>query len=162
VAIFCVSIHHGNTLKIARTISEVLSAEILKPEDMDPADAVKRYDLIGLGSGIYYGRPHKLLLEFAERLPRASGKPVFIFSTSGLPKVPLLHDYHKPLIGVLRKRGFRIIGEFTCRGYNTHGILRSLGGMNKGRPSHADLEKAKRFAEEVFSLLEQEKPRKSV
>ena len=154
--ILCVSLHHGNTRKIAEAISGVLNAEILHPEDADPKELATRYELIGFGSGIYYGRPHRSLLEFAERLPKSVKAAAFVFSTSGLPRMPIFHDYHKPLIRILRERGFRILGEFTCRGFNTHGILRKIGGMNRGRPSLSDLEKARRFAEDLLAELMEE------
>ncbi len=140
-------------MKVAKIISEVLEADVLRPQDVDPRDVVEKNDVLGFGSGIYYGRPHRSLLKFAENLPKISEKTAFIFSTSGLPRIPLIHDYHKPLIGILREKGFRILGEFTCRGYNTHGILKAVGGMNKGRPSQADLERARKFAEEILDQL---------
>lgn len=151
--IVCRSIHRGNTLKVARAIGEVLGAPIYRPEELDPARIVEDYQLIGLGSGIYYGRHHRSILGFAERLPRADERYAFVFSTSGLPKIPLLHDYHKPLLEILGEKGFTIVGEFTCRGYNLHGPLRWIGGMNRGRPSGADLERARRFAERILSRV---------
>ena len=154
--ILCVSLHHGNTRKVAEAISRVLNAEILRPEDADPKELVESYELMGFGSGIYYGKPHRSLLEFAERLPKKVGAAAFVFSTSGIPRIPIFHDYHKPLVKILREKGFRILGEFTCRGFNTHGVLRKLGGMNRGRPSSSDLEKARKFAESLLAKLEAE------
>jgi len=149
--IICTSIHHGNTLKIARAIASVIGAEIARTWEADP-DRVPTYDLTGFGSGVYYGSLHKSILEFARRLPPAHGSKVFIFSTSGLLKIPLIHDYHRSIKKMLRAKGYRIIGEFTCRGYNTHGPFGWLGGMNKGKPDARDLENARKFAE---NLLEQ-------
>ena len=154
--ILCVSLHHGNTRKVAEAISRVLNAEILRPEDADPKELVESYELMGFGSGIYYGKPHRSLLEFAERLSKKVGAATFIFSTSGIPRIPIFHDYHKPLVKILREKGFRILGEFTCRGFNTHGVLRKLGGMNRGRPSSSDLEKARKFAESLLAKLRAE------
>lgn len=151
--ILCVSLHHGNTRKIAEAISRILNAEILHPKDADPKELTEKYELIGFGSGIYYGKPHRSLLELAEKLPEKVGAAAFIFSTSGIPRIPIFHDYHKPLVKILRGKGFRILGEFTCRGVNTHGVLRRIGGMNRGRPSSSDLEKARRFAENLLAKL---------
>ena len=133
-----------------------MNAEILRPEDADLKELVESYELMGFGSGIYYGKPHRSLLEFAERLPKKIGAATFVFSTSGIPRIPIFHDYHKPLVKILREKGFRILGEFTCRGFNTHGVLRKLGGMNRERPSSSDLEKARRFAESLLAKLEAE------
>ena len=43
---------------------------------------LSEYDLIGFGSGIYYGRRHKTLLNLGNKLPQAKNHKVFIFSTS--------------------------------------------------------------------------------
>jgi len=151
--IVCVSIHHGNTLKLARVFAKVLDAEIVKPDEIRPED-LGDYRLAGFGSGIYFGSHHKSLLEFAEKAPEVSDMPAFIFSTSGLPRIPILHDYHKPLLRILRRKGFRIIGEFSCRGYNTHGVLEKLGGMNRGRPNEEDLRRAEAFANNLLKVIE--------
>ena len=152
--IICASVHRGNTLKLAEAIAEILRARVIKPSEVDPKE-ITEYELAGFGSGIYYGRHHETILKFAEMLPRVSGLPAFVFSTSGLPRIPLVHNYHKPLIKILREKGFRILGEFTCRGYSTHGPLKALGGINRGKPDERDLERVRRFAEEILERLEE-------
>jgi flavodoxin len=79
----------GNTLKVARVIGEVLGAEIYKPRELNPVEAAERYRLIGLGSGIYYGRHHSSIIMFAERLPEVQDRYAPVFSTSGLPRIPI-------------------------------------------------------------------------
>jgi len=152
--IICASIHHGNTLKIAKVIAEVIGAEIVRTWEVEP-DQVAAYDLVGFGSGVYYGALHKSLCKFVEKLPQVHGNKVFIFSTSGISKIPLIHDYHRSIKKALKKRGYEVIGEFTCRGYNTHGPFKWFGGINKGRPNERDLEHARSFAEEILERLEE-------
>jgi len=43
-------------------------------------------------------------------------------------------------------RGFTIAGEFSCRGWDTFGLLKLIGGINKGRPDEQDLKRAEDFA----------------
>jgi len=38
-----------------------------------------------------------------------------------------------------------IAGEFSCAGWNTNMFLRYFGGVNRGRPNAADLERARMF-----------------
>ncbi|MEM3399509.1 MAG: flavodoxin family protein [Candidatus Micrarchaeia archaeon] len=139
--ILCVSIHHKNTEKIANAIGEVLRANFAKPEDVD-ASLLSNCELIGFGSGIYFGRHHRSLFSFIDKLPHMN-KKAFIFSTSGLGLMPLDHLLLKRK---LIEKGFNIIGEFSCRGFNTHGPLKYIGGMNKGKPDDRDLERAREFA----------------
>jgi flavodoxin len=107
---------------------------------------LEQYDLIGFGSGIYYGRHHKSLLDFVERLPTLGNKKAFIFSTSGLRKIPFIHDFDKPLIEKLQRKGLDIVGEFSCRGYDTYRITKLVGGINRGRPNAQDLQQTEDFA----------------
>jgi len=53
----------------------------------------------------------------------------------------------------LIEKGFNIVGEFSCKGFDTFGMLKYIGGINKNRPNEKDLEKAKSFAEELLSVL---------
>lgn len=54
--------------------------------------------------------------------------PVFIFTTPGLPFLAKL--WHWPLKTVLAKKGYDVIGEFACRGFDTWGPLWLIGGLN--------------------------------
>ena len=109
-------------------------------------NTLSRYDLIGFGSGIYYHKHHGSLLNLVERLPDLKGKKAFIFSTSGVSKLWHFSDFHKPLREKLLEKGFDIIGEFDCRGWDTVGPFKLIGGISKGRPNEEDLEQAMSFA----------------
>ena len=117
-----ISIHKGNTRKIGEIIAERLGARLIKAAEADVKDLLN-YDLLGFGSGIYLGRNHVDLLKLLDRFPKVEDKYAFIFSTSALPKIPIIHDYHRALRKRLLRKGFEILGEFTCRGYSTHGPL---------------------------------------
>lgn len=140
--IICESIHNGNTRKVAEAMAEELGAEVKRPEEADPG-RLGEYDLIGLGSGIYNGNLHKNLLELARNMP-AQKKAAFVFSTSGAPWGQ--SKKHKQLKELLMAKGFRVLGDFNCKGLNTHGPEALFGGMNKGKPDSADLDNARRFA----------------
>jgi flavodoxin len=146
--IIYISVHHGNTERIARVIANTLEAVFLQVRDTD-ANMLGQYDLIGFGSGIYFGRHHKSLLDFIDKLPTMKHKKAFIFSTSGLRKIPFVHDFDKPLMKKLKRKGFDIIGEFSCRGLDTYRATKLLGGINKGRPNAGDLRQAEDFAESL-------------
>jgi flavodoxin len=142
-----VSVHHNNTEKIARVFANTLEADMKNPEQID-SHSLSVYDLIGFGSGIYFFKHHKSLLEFANRLPQSKNKKVFIFSTSGITKIKALIR-HGPLKTILQSKGFEVIGEFNCAGFDTVGPLRIIGGINKGRPNDEDLKEAEAFAKNL-------------
>ena len=139
------SYHHGNTEKVAGVIAEVLGAQIKAPQDVDPSQ-VQEVDLIGFGSGIYGAKHHETVLELANRLPPVTDKRAFIFSTSAIINKSKIASDHAALRGILESKGYTIVDEFSCRGFNTNSFMKYLGGMNKGRPNAEDLERARAFA----------------
>ena len=143
--IIYISVHHGNTERVAKVMANILDADLLQVEQAD-ASMLEQYDLIGFGSGIYFGKHHKSLLDFVNKLPTLRNKKAFIFSTSGLRKIPFIHNFDKPLKQRLQRKGFDIIGEFSCRGYDTYRATKLVGGINKSRPNTEDLKQAEDFA----------------
>lgn len=135
------SVHHKNTEKIAKVMAEVLKAELKKPNDVN-IDSLKDYDLIGFGSGIYYGKFHKNVLELVEKIKKVSKQRAFVFSTSGLGK----EQYNDSVKKELTEKGFEVIGSFACKGFDTYGPLKLVGGIAKGRPNEEDISKAREFA----------------
>jgi flavodoxin len=138
------SVHHHNTAKVAQSIADVLQADVVSPQEVD-ASVLEGYDLVGFGSGIYFGRFHSHLRRWIRRCPPVEpSKPAFVFSTSGLPF--LKGVWHWPLKRQLSRVGFRVIGEFNCRGFDTVGPLWLIGGLNRKHPNEKDLKAAAEFA----------------
>lgn len=150
--IVVVSVHHGNTRKVASALSEVLGSVVKEPEEVS-LEEFSSCDLVGFGSGIYFGKFHKRLLDFVRNLPPLGGKKAFVFSTSGLGR----ESYNRPLEELLTRRGFVVLGSFACRGFDTFGPLKLFGGINRGRPGKKDLENAVRFAREIQTYLGRDK-----
>jgi flavodoxin len=150
-AIIYVSIHHGNTEKIAKEIANILEAKLLKAEEANP-ESLWEFDLLGFGSGIYYGKHHKNLLRLIHASPIMQRKKAFVFSTAGVSDRLIeknLHTNHQTIRDALAGKKFDIIGEFSCCGFMTWAYYRLLGGRNKGRPNPDDLRRARIFAENL-------------
>ncbi|MFW6105481.1 MAG: flavodoxin family protein, partial [Chloroflexota bacterium] len=135
----------GNTERVAKVIADILDADLLQVKKTN-VSMLEQYDLIGFGSGIYFGKHHESLLDFVDNLPVLRNKKAFIFSTSGLRKIPFVHDFDKPLRKKLQRKWFDIIDEFSCRGFDTSWAATIVGGINKGRPDAKDLKRAEDFA----------------
>jgi len=150
-AVVYVSIHHGNTEKIAKEIASVLDARLLEAEEADPK-SLSEFDLLGFGSGIYYGKHHEKLLRLVHTLPTVERKKAFVFSTAGVSDRLVeknLCKNHQALRGALTDKGLDIVGDFSCCGFMTWAYYRFLGGRNKDRPNRDDLERARAFAENL-------------
>ena len=143
------SIHHGNTKRIAEVFSKILRSEIVdiqKPFSLNIED----YDLIGLGSGIYFLKHSQHLLNCVQKWPEVTSKKTFIFSTRGAGSYI---KHHRALRKILHDKGFQIIDEFSCKGFDSVGPLKLIGGINRGRPDEKDLKRAEYFAIKLLSDL---------
>jgi len=143
-----ISIHHNNTLKIANVIAKVLDTQIEMPQQINP-EKLQEYNLIGFGSGIYGEKHHKSLLDLAEKLPQVISRKTFLFSTAGITSKNKAANDHSTLKEKLQHKGYKIVDEFQCKGYNTNSFLKYFGGMNKGRPNAEDLRLAEEFAQNL-------------
>jgi flavodoxin len=142
----CQSYHHDNTKKVAQIIAQTLGAEIKTPQEVNPAE-VASYGLIGFGSGIYFGKHHGSILKLADKLPAGNNKYVFLFSTSG--QEGNMERFHKKLNKKLEEKGYNILDEFNCPGYDTYLFTKIVGGISKGRPNQEDLKAAQAFGEKL-------------
>ena len=143
-----ISIHHNNTLKIADVIAKVLKAQIKKPQQIKPEE-LQEHNLIGFGSGIYGEKHHKSLLDLADKLPQVTNRKAFIFSTSAIMGKEKVANDHSTLREKLQAKGYIIVDEFACKGFNTNSFMKYFGGMNKGRPNDEDLQHAEEFAQNL-------------
>lgn len=142
------SYHHNNTLKIAEVFAKVLNSRIVAPQQTNPKE-LQEYALIGFGSGIDSGKHYKPLLDFADHLQQVTDKKAFIFSTSGVSNPKYSAKIHTVLREKLQAKGYMIVDEFNCHGFNTNSFLKYFGGMNKGKPDAEDLEHAEEFAQQL-------------
>ena len=139
------SYHHNNTRKVAEAIGKVIGAIIKSPLEMKEEE-LREYNLIGFGSGIDSGKHYKELLDFVDKLSSVDGKKCFIFSTSAIQGKIKVADDHAKVRKTLQSKGYEVVGEFSCKGFNTNSFLKYIGGMNKKRPNDQDIQNAERFA----------------
>jgi flavodoxin len=146
------SYHHNNTEKIANACANVLGARVKTPQQVKPEE-IAEYDLVGFGSGIYSATFDPSVLDLADRLPQVNNKKAFLFSTFGAPAFIANREFieknHQQIREKLQAKGYMVIGEFGCAGWNTNSFLKYFGGLNKGRPDANDLQIAETFAHQM-------------
>ena len=132
IAIVYASVHHGNTKKIVDEIAKVQDVELVDATRVKEKD-LSGYDAIGFASGIYYGKFHQAVLNFATvNLPQ--DKKVFLICTHGGSVATF-----QSMKTLLKGKHANLIGKFSCKGYDTYGPFRFVGGIAKGHPNEKDL-----------------------
>lgn len=142
-AICYYSRHRGNTLKVLEAMAREGDVDLI---DVTTRQAVRLedYDCIGFASGIYGATFHKAVAAFARQyLP--AGKPAFFVYTYGGAK----GSGARAVAVVAREKNCPVLGEFSCKRYDTFGPFKLVGGIAKGHPDEKDLEKARRFYREI-------------
>ena len=133
-AIVYASVHHGNTEKLVKRIAEECQMDLIDAVKQPDAD-LSSYDMIGFASGIYFSKFHQSILEFAEKnLP--DDKKVFLICTYGGSA------NYKSIEQILDKKRSKVIGKFGCKGYDTFGPFKLVGGIAKGHPDEKDIKNA--------------------
>jgi len=137
-AICYYSRHHGNTLKVLEAMAEEKDVDLFDVTSHAAAH-LEQYDAVGFASGIYYGKFHDSVVSFARYLPE--GKNVFFVYTCGSKR----GNYTKAIVEAVVAKRANILGEYGCRGYDTFGPFKLVGGIAKGHPNADELQKAKEF-----------------
>lgn len=133
--IVCASVMHGNTRRVADVMAQALGgADVVPPEEAD-LTALVGADLVGFGSGVFYGRLHPRLTDFVRALPpggagRSCSPPVGCRRSHAAP-------FTRPVIRLLEGKGFTVDGSFSCRAFDTWAPFKLIGGLNKQRPHAA-------------------------
>ena len=136
-AIVYTSVHHGNTEKLVKRIAEECRVDLIdaiKQMNVDLND----YDMIGFASGIYYSKFHQSILKFSEENLSAD-KKVFLICTYGGSA------NFKSIEQILNKKHASVVGKFGCKGYDTFGPFKLVGGIAKGHPDEEDMKNAVDF-----------------
>ena len=142
-AICYYSRHHGNTRKVLEAMAREGEVDLL---DVTTRQAVRLedYDCIGFASGVYFGKFQESVLAFARQyLPQ--GKPVFFVCTYG----GSAGHSTRVLSELAAEKGCPVLGRFGCKGYDTFGPFRLVGGIAKGHPNAQDLENARAFYRKI-------------
>lgn len=142
------SYHHQNTEKIAQVIAQALKAELYKTEHIDMAKLLDA-KMIGIGTGIYFGKPHRKIQKFLAQLPFFDDKKGFLFIISGIQK----ESYNRSIRKLMESKGLQLIDYFSCKGFASFVPLKIIGGINKGSPDLKDLYEAEIFANTLLNRL---------
>ena len=136
--------HHGNTQKLVRRLSDRYGITLVDAQNAQTL-ANAQYDLIGFASGIDFGRFYPEVTALAKKL--SPGKGIYALYTCAREQ----EKYGLEIEEIAGQTGCRYLGKYGCKGYNTYGPLKIIGGMNKAHPDEEELEKACVFYKRIVS-----------
>ena len=138
------STHHGNTRKLVEAISAKYDIVLIDANVHQQAD-LSGYDLIGFASGIDFGKFYESVEQFLKKnLPVY--KKVFFLYTCAKTSIRFTKAMQ---MEALRKDAV-LMGEYGCKGYNTYGPWKIVGGMNKNHPTKDEINGAVQFYESLL------------
>ena len=144
-AIIYASKHHGNTYKLVKAISEKYDIDQIDAEKLHCVD-LSVYDLIGFASGIDFGKFYSSVEGFLkDNLPQ-NKKVFFIYTCAKISS-----RFTESMKASALEKDAVLMGEYGCRGYNTYGPWKIIGGMNKNHPSQKELEDGILFYETLLN-----------
>ena len=137
------STHHKNTYKLVKAISDKHNVDIIDATQQSSAD-LQNYDVIGLASGIDFGKFYEAVENFArDHLPFQ--KQVFFLYTCAMDRKGFTDSIRE----IAAQKEAVVLGEYGCKGYNTYGPWKFIGGMNKKHPTQEEIASAVTFFENL-------------
>ena len=133
------STHHGNTKKVVDAISNECEIEIVDATKVHEKD-IRDYDLIGFASGIFFTKFSEQVLNFA-RVNLPANKDVFFIATAGNP----MNGNFNSIADIAKDKKCNERGRFQCKGFDTYGPFKLVGGIQKGHPDESELKAAVEF-----------------
>lgn len=124
----------GHTKKVAEAIAAELGTQAA---DIKQATLDKSAEVVFLGSGCYGKKPGPDMMKFIETAG-FSGRKVALFGTSAGG----VGSETEEMAATLRSKGATVVGRYYCQGQ----FLLLVG---RGHPNQADLENARKFAQET-------------
>ena len=141
--IIYVSVHHGNTKKVIEAIASKNDVKVFDVLSKDRIN-LEEYDCIGIASGIAYGKYYPQIIKFVEgNLPY--GKKVFFIHTAGSPR----ENHNAAVKAVADSKGCECLGTYFCKGFDTYGPFKLVGGIAKGHPDSNEIQGAVEFFDKI-------------
>lgn len=117
----------------------------------DPPPDPREYELLGIGSPVYYYRAPFNVTDFVNSLPSLSGLSAFVFVVHGAYRGNTGNTIRR----TLRLKGAKEVGYFYCYGADYFlGYLKEGCLLSPDHPSEEELESAGVFGHDIAARLE--------
>ena len=143
------STHHGNTKKVVDAIANETGVELVDATRVHEMN-LSEYDLIGFASGIFFTKFSEQVMSFA-RVNLVKDKKVFFIATAGNP----LDINFRAIEEIAEEKNCQVVGRYQCKGFDTFGPFKIVGGIQKGHPDESELAEAVEFYKGLVDATEE-------
>ncbi len=137
------STHHNNTRKVVEAVAQECDIELVDATKTHTKD-LSEYELIGFASGIFYTKFSEQVLKFA-RENLVANKKVFFIATAGNP----IDINFRSIADIAKEKNCEEVGRFQCKGFDTYGPFKLVGGIQKGHPTEEELKAVVDFYKKI-------------
>lgn len=139
----------GNTEKVAKAIQTGVKqaaghCDIVKIEEANPR-RLYEYDLIGLGSPVFFSKEPGNIDVFINNMRFVGGKHIFSFCTHCTTWTP----YFPSVVPKLQDKGLIVIGWNDWYAHNWQPITQPTPYLTDGHPDEIDIQEAEDFGREM-------------
>lgn len=146
ILILYASFHHKNTEKLIEGISKKIEIDKINILKHKGDYNIEKYDIVGFASGIYAGRFHKKIRLDFEKIRFNQGQKVFFIATCGAK----YKDHGKGMRKIAIRKNVKVVGTFQCKGFDTFGPLKLIGGIAKDHPNEKDIDNGISFLKSII------------
>ncbi|UCC61007.1 MAG: EFR1 family ferrodoxin [Dehalococcoidia bacterium] len=145
----------GTTARVAESIAAGLHSSDYEVDlfniNGSPPPDFGGYDLLGIGSPVYYYRPPFNVSDYLRSMPVIRGLPVFVFMMYGTYRFDTGNRIRRALAG----KGAREVGYFHAHGADLYpGYLKEGYLFSPGYPTEEELSQAEEFGRHVAARVE--------
>jgi len=144
----------GSTAQIAESITKGLRASgnkiTLCNIRNDQPPSLEGYDILGIGTPVYYFRPPFIITDYVNGLKHLKGMPAFVFVIHGTYKGETGNDIRH----ALSIKGAKETGYFSCLGADFYLPYLKEGYLfSADHPSTSELSQAQKFGIQVDNIM---------
>ena len=139
--------HHQNTEKLVKHLAKHYEITLVNAEEVSEVN-YDDYDLIGFASGMDFSKFYPPVTDLAEKLP--AKKMIYALYTCAKDNA----KYGSQIEEIAERTGCTYLGKYGCKGYNTYGPWKIIGGMNKSHPDEDELAQVCSFYESILTAAQ--------
>ena len=129
------SVHHGNTKKIVDAIQKETLCDVIDATKYNGED-LSIYDKVIIASGVYFASLHNSI-SLILKDGRIKRNDVRLILTSGSKS-----KKYKKISDFYRAYGVEFKSTYICKGYDTYGFFKLIGGIAKNHPNNDEIQRA--------------------